>query len=74
MGLKEDQVPVIFEISFRSKKGLFELADEYTAFPGEDEVLLQDGLKYRVIDNSDEETENTKKKFQLIKLVYPANS
>ena len=25
----------------------------YTAFPGEDEVLVQDGFKYDIISNSD---------------------
>ena len=43
-GAQPDQVPVIFEILFRGLSGLFELEDEYTAYPGENEVLLQDGL------------------------------
>ena len=38
--LSDDQVPVVFEIYFSSKKGLFELTEEFTAFPGEDEVLV----------------------------------
>ena len=49
--LKDDQVPVVFEIYFKSKKGFFELTDEFTAFPGENEVLIQDGLEYLIIDN-----------------------
>ena len=35
-----DQVPVVFEIYFKGKSGLFELDDRITAYPGEQEVLL----------------------------------
>ena len=45
--------PVIFKIKFRGNSGLFELDDELTAYPGENEVLLQDGLKYRVLRVTD---------------------
>ena len=43
------QVPVVFEINFNDKSGLFELDDTMTAYPGEQEVLLQDGLQYKVL-------------------------
>ena len=46
-----EQVPVVFEIFFKGKSGLFELDDTITAFPGEQEVLLQDGFEYRVLSN-----------------------
>ena len=42
--LNEHQVPVIYEIEFQGTSGLFELSSGYTAFEGEDEVLVQDGL------------------------------
>ena len=44
-------MPVIFAIDFRGTKGLFELTADYTAFPGEDEVLVQDGLQYIITAN-----------------------
>ena len=67
-----EKVPVVFEIFFKGKSGLFELDDGITAFPGEQEVLLQDGLEYRVLSNEEIKTEDTKQKFNLIKLQYPA--
>ena len=42
-------VPVIFDIEFRGRKGMFELTDEFTAYPDEHEILLQDGLAYTVL-------------------------
>jgi len=47
--LSDNQVPVVFEIKFKGKRGLFEMSEQYTAYPGEDEVLIQDGLQYRII-------------------------
>ena len=44
-----EKVPVILEINFCSKIGLFELRGENSAFAGEDEVLVQDGLQYKVL-------------------------
>ena len=40
--------PIIYKINFNGSKGLFEMSDDYTAFAGEDEVLIQDGLEYTV--------------------------
>ena len=37
---KQGFAPVVFEIIFDGNSGLFELTEEYTAYPGEDEVLL----------------------------------
>lgn len=42
---------MLFEIEFTGDKGLFELSKEYTAYPDENEVLIQDGLKYRVLES-----------------------
>ena len=39
---------MIYEINFYKDKGLFDLSD-YSAFPGENEILVQDGLDYNVI-------------------------
>ena len=44
-------MPVIFEIEFKGQIGLFELTKGYTAYPGEDEVLIQDGLEYSITGN-----------------------
>ena len=33
--VKPDQVSVVFEILFQSYSGLFEIGDEFTAYPGE---------------------------------------
>ena len=46
------------------------LSREYTAYPGENEVLIQDGLQFRVIDSMIERYEE--KEYKLIKLRYPA--
>ena len=63
-------MPVIFEIDFKGQNGLFELTREYTAFPGEDEILIQDGLKYTV--KSNEIVTLSDKQACHIKLAYPA--
>ena len=42
--LQNDRVAVIFEIIFKGRSGLFELTDDFTTFPGEEEVILQDGF------------------------------
>ena len=40
-GKEEDgTIPVVFQIKFGGACGLFELTDEYTAYPGENEVLV----------------------------------
>ena len=40
--------PVIYEIEFYGKKGLFKMSKGYSAYPVEEEVLIQDGLLYKV--------------------------
>ena len=49
--LDNQRVPVVFEISFKGSNGLFQLTDDFSAYPDELEVLVQDGLTYRVTDN-----------------------
>ena len=51
---------------------MFELTFDFTAYPGEGEVLLQDGLQYKVISNDEEETHDTNQKFHYIYLEYHA--
>lgn len=51
---------------------MFKLTDEYTAYPGEAEVLVQDGLEYYIKGNIEKFDENTKKTYHLINLNYPA--
>lgn len=48
--------PVLFEIDFHGKQGRFELSDEFTAYPGENEVLIQDGLQYLITKNEEIES------------------
>ena len=38
--LTKDQKAVLFQINFNSDKGLFEMSSGFTAFPGEDEILI----------------------------------
>ena len=45
----DSKYPVIFEIHFNSEEGLFKMSEEYSAYPEEGEVLIQDGLTYTVI-------------------------
>ena len=66
--LKQHQVPVLFEISFKSQSGLFELTEGYTAYPEEEEILVQDGLQYLITANDKKMIEDTKEPFQVIKL------
>ena len=37
-------IPVVLEITFMKTTGFFELTPEYSAYPSEQEVLVQDGL------------------------------
>ena len=69
-------IPVVLEIYFLASEGLFQLTSEYTAYPGEDEVLIQDGLEYLVLENVEMETlmHEQKVKFRLIRLKYPADN
>ena len=39
-GQDNDKVPVLFEIEFRGQYGLFKMTNDYTAYPGEDEILI----------------------------------
>lgn len=74
--LQEGEIPVIFQINFTGDKGLFEMSKGYSVFPSEDEVLVQDGLEYRVLENKEVTVHETDhkyagKKYQLIVLQYP---
>ena len=44
--------PVLFKIKFEGDKGLLKVPNEYSAFPEEEEILVQDGLEYRVANVS----------------------
>ena len=70
--LNSEQVPVVFQIVFRGSEGLFQLTTGFTAYPDEQEVLVQDGLTYLVTDNSEQLDPETNQTFRLIKLSYPA--
>lgn len=47
------KLPVLFEIDFSGGQQFFHLnSEEYSSYPYEEEVLLQEGIQYRVINNS----------------------
>ena len=62
MGLqKSDMVPVLYKIYFHGDKGVFQMSGGYSAYPFEEEVIFQDGLRYQVLSNMvriDEKTGN----------------
>ena len=49
-GDKNDNFAVLLEIDFIGDTGLFKLTGEFTAYPEEDEILVQDGLEYLITD------------------------
>ena len=50
-----DLQPVLFEIMFEGRNQLFRLDnDRYSSFPEEQEVLLQDGIEYKIISHKKE--------------------
>ena len=69
---EDQQIPVVFEIMFKKNTGFFEMTEEFTAYPEEGEVLLQDGLEYSVLSNQDCVDSDTNKIFRKIQLVFPA--
>ena len=44
-------MPVVLKITFDGDVGLFNMSGGYSAFSQEDEILIQDGLKYLITDN-----------------------
>ena len=71
---QHDQLPVVFEIQFLQNFGLFYLSSEYTAYPDEDEVLIQDGLQYQVLESKEMIEEQSGKKYVLIRMRHPVES
>ena len=69
---EKNEIPVIFEILFKGSTGLFQLTSDFSAYPGEQEVLIQDGFSYLVTSNKEELNPSTNEKYHLIKLSYPA--
>lgn len=70
----DDKVSIVFEIDFRGDKGLFKLTGDYSAYPEEEEVLIQDGFEYMVTSHKEltELCDGKYLKYRLIKLRYPA--
>ena len=58
-----DRIPVVFQIKFKGNSGLFNLSDQFSAYPEEEEVLVQDGLTYRVKDNTEKLDSDTNLKY-----------
>ena len=53
----DTDIPVVLEISFFETTGFVELKADYSAYPYEQEVLVQDGLQYLITANTEEENE-----------------
>ena len=64
------KIPVVFDIEFHGPTGLLELTDDYTAYPGENEVLVQDGLSYLVKDIKEKCDVQRNKTYFLVILEY----
>ena len=47
------------------------MTGEYSAYPEEEEILIQDGLKYQIIDKTEEICQKNSKGYHMIKLQYP---
>lgn len=72
--LEEDKVAVIYNIVFNDDEGLFSMNDRrFTAFE-EEEVLLQDGLEYRIVSIEEKEDQDLNIPYVNITLIYPSNS
>ena len=72
--LVNQTVPVVFRIHFHGPRGLFQLTPGYTAYQGEGEVLVQDGLEYSVVARESVRSANPAGtlEYYLIDLRYPA--
>ena len=45
------KVSVLFQISFKGNQQFFSLnSRDYSAYPHEEEILIQEGIKFKVID------------------------
>lgn len=74
--LGQDMSAVIYEINFKGDRGIFFMSNrKFTAHPEEQEILVQDGLDYKIVsvqksrvtlEDSTESIPLTK-----VKLIYP---
>ena len=69
--VKEGMISVVYEINFKKENGLFALTSEYSAYPNEQEVLVQDGLEYSIMAIEDHENNNNP--YTIIRLEHPPN-
>jgi len=57
---KPPNQPVLFKIHFKNEQGVFDMKSlnkKFSAYPKEDEVILQDGLSYQVMNVGTKEDE-----------------
>ena len=59
----QSKSPIIFKIKFTGQKGLFKLTEGFTAYQGEGEVLVQDGLRYLITKNKTKIHEKTGREY-----------
>ena len=59
---------MVFKILFKGNSGIFELTPGYSAYPCEQEVLVQDGLTYLITANTERVHPDTNQKYHIIDL------
>ena len=65
-------LPIVYQIEFNTHLGQFHMdRDECTAFLDEEEVILQDGLQYKILRKEEVECPNSHKKYHLVHLAHP---
>lgn len=64
-------IPVLFKIDFHGSTGLFSMSSDYTAFPHEREVLVQDGLQYKVLGQENKYDADSDKRYVIVEMEYP---
>lgn len=64
-------ISVLFKINFEGSTGLIQLTSDYTAYPNEEEVLVQDGLEYKVLSKMHMKDEESGKPYAVVEMEYP---
>lgn len=62
---------MVFKITFHGDKGLFKLTEGCTAYYGEGEVLIQDGLRYQITGKKERVDEKSGLTYTEISLLHP---
>jgi hypothetical protein len=65
----QNNLPVLLMISMSNSRYFKMDSEEYSAFPWEEEVLIYDGYKYKIINVSDEVYNDSKYTFIQLKIL-----